>query len=281
MIQYSDFLHKLRNAEDKGKYILASCPFHQDGSPSLLVFKDGWFHCLGANCARSGRWITLWNKVQGQPVQIASEKRLHYKAPDGLFEYESREEMAYQAHIHLVKFNRGWYFEMRGLGDAIDIHEIGYHRGWYTIPVWDREGKFQNVIFRASPPIQDATGYRYWADGKPTLYVPDWHLLDRCDYIVIVFGMLDALTLNKFRLPVVTPTHGYTLDPNWLAAYRKPIYIIPDKNEEKSALKLIGEMGWRGKMVRLDYPEGLKDANDFLKSGREKELLTQLEKIIR
>jgi len=280
-VQYTDFLHKMRGAEDKGKYIVAPCPFHQDESPSLLIFKDGWFHCLGADCARSGTWKTLWNKLSGQPLYVQPEKRIHYKAPQGLFDYESREELAYQAHLHLVQFNRGWYLEMRGLADAIEIHEIGYHRGWYTFPVWDRDYKFETVIFRAAPHVQDAIDMRYWADGKPSMYVPDWRLLNKENYLVIVFGIMDALTLNKFRYPVVTPTHGHVFDPNWLASYRKPIYVMPDKGEEKAGLRLLGELGWRGKLIRLDYPDGMKDANDFLRAGQEKELLAQLEKHIR
>ena len=282
-INYSDFLHKLPGAEDKGRYIVATCPFHQDNSPSLLIFPDGWFHCLAATCSRSGTWKTLWNKLEGQPVQVHIETRIHYKSPSGLTEFESREKLAYQAYIDLTHFTTfQWYLEMRGLVDAIDIHEIGYHRGWYTFPVRDRDYRFENVIFRAAPHVQYALdGVRYWADGKPTMYVPDWHLLNKSDYILMVFGIMDALTLNKFRYPVVTPTHGYIFDANWLNAYRKPIYVIPDKGEEREALELVSNMGWRGKMVRIEYPVGMKDANDFLRAGREKELIAQLEQVTR
>lgn len=283
-IKYEDFLRVLPGAEDKGRYIVGRCPFHHDNSPSLLVFPDGYFHCLGADCARSGTWMTLWNKLQGQPIQLAAERRLHYKSPATMLEqdFEDREKGAYQAYLNLSRFtNFQWYLELRGLADAIDIHEIGYHRGWYTFPVWDRDYKFQNVVFRASPPIQDALNVRYWMDGKPTLYVPDWHQLAKCDYIIVVFGIMDALTLNKFRLPVVTPTHGHNFQAEWLADYRKPIYIIPDKGEERAVLRKIGDFGWRGRMVRLDWPEGMKDANDFLKAGKQDELLNQLSHIIR
>ncbi len=284
-IQYDDFLHRMPGAVDKGRYIVAVCPFHVDSSPSLLIFPDGFFHCLAASCSRSGTWKTLMNKMSGQPVQVYKETRIHYSSPGRILEEEfgDRETGAYQAYLNLEKFTTfQWYLEMRGLADAIPIHEIGYHQGWYIFPVRDHEYKFQNVIFRAAPHVQFALdGVRYWADGKPTMYVPDWHLLDKGDYIIMVFGIMDALTLNKFRYPVVTPTHGHTFDPNWLNAYRKPIYVIPDRGEEKAALKLVSGMGWRGKMVRLEYPTGMKDANDFLKEGREKELLAQLEQVTR
>lgn len=281
-IVYEDFLRVLPQAEDKGRYIVGVCPFHNDDSPSLLVFKDGWFHCLGADCARSGTWATLWGKLKGQPIQVTPEKRIHYKSPQGLWEYESRETLAYQAYLDLVHFPTfQWYLEMRGVADAIDLHEIGYHRGWYTFPVRDRDYKFQNVIFRAAPHIQDAIGMRYWADGKPTMFVPDWHLLGKEDYIIVVFGILDALTLNKYRMPVISPTHGHIFDPSWLNDYRKPIFVIPDKGEEKAGLRLTANLGWRGRMLRLDWPEGMKDANDFLKAGRQDELIAQLSQAVR
>jgi hypothetical protein len=282
-VQYEDFLY-YPGASDKGKYIVMPCPFHNDESPSLLVFRDGFFHCLGADCARSGTWKTLVNKLRGQPVQVTPEKRIRYRSPARLLEedYGGREEGAYRSYLNLVQFPTfQWYLEMRGLSDAIDIHEIGYHRGWYLFPVRDRDYKFENVIFRAAPHVQDALNMRYWADGKPTMFVPDWRLLEKCDYIILVFGILDALTLNKFRLPVISPTHGHIFDPNWLNEFRKPIYVIPDKGEERSALRLTSSLGWRGQMLRLDWPMGMKDANDFLKAGKQDELLRQLERKIK
>lgn len=283
-LKYDDFLRVLPQAQDKGRYIVGVCPFHSDNSPSILVFRDGYFHCLAADCSRSGTWNTLWNKLSGQPVRIQPEKRLHYSSPGYLLEqdFPSREDGAYQAYINLTRFtNFQWYLEMRGVADAIDIQEIGYHRGWYTFPVRDRDYKFLNVIFRAAPHIQDVVGVRYWADGQPGLYVPDWHLLNKSDYIIVVFGILDALTLNKFRYPVVTPTHGHVFHAEWLKDYRKPIYIIPDKGEERKVVRMIGDFGWRGKMVRIQWPEGMKDANDFLTAGRVDELQAQLSKVIR
>ena len=284
-ISYSDFLHKIPGAEDKGNYIVAPCPFHTDNSPSLLIYPDGWFHCLAASCSRSGTWRTLWNKIEGQPIIVLPEKRIHYSTPRKMIIESglSDDQFAYQSYLDLSHFTTfQWYLEMRGLADAIDVHEIGYHRGWYTFPVWDSEYKFQKLIFRTAPHVQAALdGQRYWADGKPTMYVPDWHLLNKSDYIILVFGIMDALTLNKFRYPVVTPTHGHTFDPDWVSLYRKPIYIIPDRGEERKALELTSRMGWRGKMVRLEYPDGMKDANDFLTAGREKDLLAQLENVTR
>lgn len=282
-IRYEDFLAVLPGAEDKGKYIVGRCPFHHDASPSLLVYRDGWFHCLAAGCGRSGRWQLLWDKLKGRPISIRTENRVHYHTPASLNGFESREQQAYQAHLFLERWpSFQWYLEMRGLVDAIEIHELGYQAGWYTIPVWDADGVFQTVVFRAAPHVQEATGYRYWCGHKPVPYIPDHRLVQQSEYLVVVYGMLDALTLDKLRLPVVTSTAGAdTFKAEWLDEYRRPIYVVPDAGEEKTALRLAQALGIRGRVIYLDYPKGLKDTNDFLRTGKEKELLAQLGRKIR
>lgn len=280
-IQYEDFISRLPRAHDYGRYISGLCPFHEDRTtPSLLVFKDGWFRCLSANCNRHGTWKTLWNKLSGQPIQIKSERRTYWGTPT-IKDYETLERLCYQSHIDLENFQTwAWYLEMRHLDDAIEVAELGYHRGWYTIPVWDRQHEFVTCVFRSAPHVQERVGVRYWCNHEPVMYVPDWKLLSKPKYIMVVFGMFDALTLNRYRYPVVTSTAGAdTFQAGWLDEWRRPIYILPDKGEERTAKELAGKLGWRGNVHLLNYPEGCKDANDFLVHNKEKELLCQLERV--
>lgn len=285
MLNYDDFKNKLQRVHDYGRYLTALCPFHEEhGNPSLMIFRDGWFRCLSANCNRNGSWKQLWNKLNGQPIQIHPETRTMFRSPVPGIEFTGLAELCYQAHIDLGQFSTWqWYMEQRGLEDAIEIAEIGYYRGWYTIPVFDRDHNFVTAVFRAAPHVQEVTGLRYWCSHKPTMYVPDWNLLlHEPKFIVVVFGMLDALTVNKFRYPVVTVTAGANqFDAAWLDEFRRPIYIIPDKKEESTALKLAGDLGWRGHVVTLDFPEGCKDVNDYLQQGKSKELEVALLKLDR
>jgi hypothetical protein len=281
MLTYNDILNALQNVHEYSKYAAAKCPFHNDSAPSLLVFKDGWFKCLG--CNRHGNWLMLYNKVRGQAVTIHPETRTLFNAPRFCDDYQTEEYMCYQAHLDLLQFTSWqYYLQTRGLDDCVEIAEIGYFRGWYTIPVTDKDSNFVTCVYRSAPHVQEVTGTKYWCNHAPTMYVPDWRLLDKGKFIVVVYGIFDALTLNKLRYPVVTPTHGkINFCPEWLDAYRKPIYIIPDKGEEKEAHKLAAGLGWRGNVVRLDYPDGLKDCNDFLMAGREGDLRAQLTRIDR
>ena len=41
-------------------------------------------------------------------------------------------------------------------------------------------------------------------------------------------------------------------------------------------MKLVGKLGWRGKLGKLSYPGEFKDPNDYLQYGRGKDLLYEL-----
>jgi DNA primase len=278
-IQYNDFLSSIDRAEDKGRYITGLCPFHSDSSPSLLIFKDGWWRCLG--CGKNGAWIDLWNKIKGQPVHIQAEKKTRWSGP--LLNGESLDDIYYQSHLDLLNYpSLGWYItETRKLQDRIEPCEIGYRDGWYTVPVFDIDHTMKTVVFRAAPHVQEVTGMKYWCNARPpVMYVPDWRLYESGDFLVVCFGIFDALAISDLRYPVVTSTAGKdTFKADWLMLVRKPIYIIPDSGEEDTAIRLANNLGWRGHVIKLNYPVGSKDPADYFKNGKKEELrreMTQL-----
>jgi hypothetical protein len=269
MITFSDLQSACGEVHEFANYFTAVCPFHDDRSPSLLVYKDGWFRCLG--CQKQGTWKTLWNKLKGQPLQIMPERRSRWSLPG--IPSEGLEDACYQAHMDLIGFpSLGWYLEMRGLEDRIETNELGFWEGWYTVPVRDENGEFEGAVFRAAPHIQEATGLRYWSPQHPLMFVPDWSLYHRAKPLIVVFGVLDALAVSSLRFPVATSTGGLNFDPAWLDDCRSTICIIPDKGEFAAARKLAAPLGWRAKVVDLDYPEGVKDPAGYLETGRRSEL---------
>ncbi len=274
-LRYEDFKTVLPNAHEYENYLLDLCVFHEDSHPSMLVFKDGWWRCLG--CNRWGGWITLWNKLKGQPVIVHPEHKTGWRGPD-IRGYESLEQLSYQAHMDLIQFSSfQWYLEQRGLAGRIETNELGYFEGWYTIPVTNKDGEFVTAVFRAAPHVQKVTGERYWAHHAPVPFVPDWNLFKKSKAVFVVYGMLDALTLAELRLPVMTSTAGQgRFNPEWLDEYRKPVVIVPDEGEEKSAVELQKSLGWRGRTLHLDYPHGKKDPNGFFEANRGDDLYKQL-----
>ena len=273
-LMWDDFKSVLEQITVYERYFIAKCVFHDDSKPSMMVFKDGFFRCLG--CNRAGTWKTLWNKVKGQPIKIQPEVKTDWKGPD--LEGHDGYEIAYTAYDYLAEFpSLGWYLEMRGLDGRIEPAMLGYWNGWYTIPIFDRERNFLNVVYRAAPHIQAYSGMRYWYHGAPHLYVPDWKLVEDSKYIVITYGILDALTLADLRIPAATPSNGKdSFRSEWMDDIRKVTYIVPDQGEEESARHHAKELGWRGNVVYMDWHDGLKDINDLHVAGYDKDIINTL-----
>jgi hypothetical protein len=274
---FDDFKGILSNVHEYDKYISGDCPWENHKSPALLVFKDGWFRCLG--CNRSGNWTMLWNKLKGQNIVLRPDKKITWHMPS--MSGDDLETLCYQAHIDLLKFESfQWYIKQRGLEGRLELNEIGYYEGWYTIPVYGENGSFVTAVFRAAPFLQEATGQRYWCKHVPVPFVPDWQLLNRSEDLYVVYGMLDALTLADMHLPVMTSTSGKdTFNPEWLEKYRRRIYIIPDKGEEETAYELAKNLGWRGRVMSLNFPERVKDVNGFYEVKKERELRNQIDRL--
>ena len=108
------------------------------------------------------------------------------------------------------------------------------------------------------------------------IYCPDWRLWDSAKNVALVFGMMDALVLSSLRVPVITTTLGSnSFDPSWLDSWRKPVTIIPDKDgDDKPAMILAAQLGWRGKILRLPYDDEVSDPADYAKEevGRREKL---------
>lgn len=272
-VTFDEIVGRLKDVQPYGRYVLARCEFHSDSDPSMLVFRDGWFRCLG--CGRVGKLEVLWSKLNGVASTVTPEKKTSFRPPTYGHDLE---ELCYQAHCDLMQFpSFKWYLETRRLDDRIETNEIGYWQGWYSFPVRDEEGAFKTAVFRAAPHVQETTKLRYWCSSVPQMYVPDWFVVRRAKALFVVYGIMDALTLSSLRFPVVTSTAGNnTFHPEWLDSFRVPIYIIPDAGEETEAMKLANSLAWRGKVLRLNYPLGEKDPNGFLTSNSANDLVAQL-----
>lgn len=276
-VTFDNLISRLDKAVPYEKYTMTVCVFHSDSEPSLMVFKDGWFRCLG--CGRHGNWNTLWDKVNGRRVTVTPEPVTSYRPP---IAGEELEDICYQAHLDILQFQSlQWYLEMRGIEDRIETNEIGYWKGWYTFPVRNEEGAFETAVLRAAPHVQDVSNIRYWCKSAPMMYVPNWHRVRHSKYLFVVYGIMDALSLSSMSLPVVTSTAGNnTVNPKWFDEFRVPIYVLPDLGEIQQAMDLVKHLGWRGKAINLSFPAGKKDVNGFLEANQRHELLSQLSRYI-
>lgn len=249
-------------------YIAIVCPFHDDSQPSLMVYED-WFRCL--SCGKQGKPEYLLRKLRGSPPKPVSQKRFYNPWNKWIRVYGSVFEAAKFAR-EILRDNPefGDYLESRRIEP--ERFKLGYLHGWYIIPILDRKKRLQGVVARSGQRIDVPVRYVTPKDQEPLLYVPDWEMLDREDEVYMTFGMFDAITLCQLGKAGITVTSGKTVNPELLHDIRKRINIIPDHNEEKEAYALAAKLGWRGRVMRVNYPFGCKDANDLYKKHLEGEI---------
>ena len=109
-------------------------------------------------------------------------------------------------------------------------------------------------------------------DKAPLLYVPNWGRVVASETVYVVYGIIDAISLELIGLPVVTGITGKSLSAETLKPLGKQFIIVPDEYEDMEAHLLANSLGWKARVKRLVYPEGVKDpdgirthfGNDFL-----------------
>jgi hypothetical protein len=75
----------------------------------------------------------------------------------------------------------------------------------------------------------------------------------------------------------ISTTCGKLMNVSYLDQIRKRVIFIPDKGEEDAAQKFSKQLGWRGGVMRCNYPDECKDINDIFVSKYKNELLSALD----
>jgi hypothetical protein len=135
---------------------------------------------------------------------------------------------------------------------------------WVVFPCFDEYNGLVDISVRHMH--TKFFGIRPHQQGEPThLFVPDWERLHKLTRCYLPFGLFDSLTLYEADAAVLTGISGKQVQAEQLASIPKQIVVIPDYNEYTSAVKLVRQLGWRGKL--LDIPwwnyDGCKDLNDI------------------
>lgn len=244
-------------------YSMALCVWHDDTSPSMQLTERGYY-CK--SCEASGSLLKLYNKVSGRPIQ--SEKKVYNPSAWIWKQWErfgSISDITDIAHRNIMKNPAiGHYLYKRGLSLChIERGYLGYLEGYYLFPIKDSRGVVVSAVARASPTIQTKTNRYSVSDKEVKLYIPDMELVNSAEEIYVCYGTLDAWSLLLADYPSITGISGKSLNAVYLEKYRKPINIISDKKEERAAMRLQTELGWRGRRLDIRWPEGCKDLNDI------------------
>lgn len=269
-INLDDLADGLHGVKWHRNYLAARCPFHDDTHASLLVYEDGYFKCL--SCGAYGNHAKLQRKLQGEkyrpPVtetKSATPPWLYWKE-----KYSTYEEAAKQAYNNAKAFPALLsYLKQRKLDNFIQQGKFGWLDGWLSFPVFDQDGDFVDWVIRSHPSKKTDLRYAIRPRKNRTtdnhLYSPDWEFCQKSQEIYFPFGILDAWSIFACSLPAVTGITGQLVQAELLDDIRKTIYIIPDRDEINGAIRLQERLDWRGRILRLNYPDGCKDSNDVLR----------------
>lgn len=259
VLDVSEYLDGWKKYDENYGWCL--CPFHDDHNPSCRITASG-YRCY--SCGAKGNLLQLYNSVSGRFVT----REKIYNPADYIWrnweeKFGSIKNIAKVAHEQLkYNPNLAHYLVQRKIDSQIKSGMIGFLDGYYLFPVKDEWEEVMGIIARASPTIQTKTN-RYSVSKCPIkLYVPNWRKVLKDDELYICFGILDSWSLLMAGYASISGISGQEFNAEHLERFRKPIYIIPDRGEENKALELQCKLGWRGKTLLLDYPEGSKDVND-------------------
>ena len=282
-VTFDQVIQRLDGVREYSNYAAALCPWHADNTPSLLVYRDGFVICKA--CGHTDNLRGLWDRLQGGVAIVPRVEPTQWRPPPLSSDLGEQEGFLDEAHRVLLKYPAlGWYLEQRGVLDRIDPLELGWHDGWYTVPIRNEAGQLMGMVMRAGQHIQEATGRRFHMPKQPPMmYVPDWTILRNSRVLFVVFGTFDAIVLNSLRLPVTTGIAGMGwLDVAWLQSLRYKIVFVPDAGEDQVARKYANQLDWRGRVHKLNYPEGCKDPADYakLKIGKRDQLLNELSRYL-
>ena len=236
-----------------GRYVAIICPYHDDTSPSMLVYEDG-FRCEA--CGKRGKTETLLEKRDTFLPEFPTKKVI-FRNPFTSWSYR----FDLPTLIHFAWENLPcYYLEKRGIPPKQQsIFYLGYLEDWITFPIFDRKGIIIGATARAGEDNISRAKYVNPAGQNPNLlYVPNWSIIK--DHFCLTFGILDALTLAMIGIPAASTTTGKRLDPTILNWYRGQITIIPDKGEEAEGYWLANKLGLRARVHFPDYTED-KDIN--------------------
>jgi hypothetical protein len=242
-------------------YIASQCIFHDDSRPSLMIYPDK-YNCL--SCGAWGYTENLLKKLEGNSSLTRPKVKQSFSNPFSRWTYENTLGQALKRAWLNNKKNPSIYMKVdRKIPPEIQIkYGIGILEGWITFPIRSKDGKIDGAVARALPEMNEKSKYTVPTGQNPNLlYVPDWSLLENSKKIFITFGIIDAVTLAMYGFPAASTTNGKRIDPYSLKMRILHLFV-PDKGEESDANMIAACLDWRGKVIKINYPDDCKDINE-------------------
>lgn len=252
---------KLHNVRWASNYFYCLCPKHDDRRNSMLIWPD-YFKCYGCGfqgpLERLEGWLSL---APLKPKSYVQKLAVLPKWRDWINRYDDLNGIAHVAHKRALK-NPGYFTRTREIGEFMEMGMFGLLDGWALFPVFDADRNVIDIVVRG---IRNGAKYVVMPRDEKVprpLYIPNMDRTLKNDHLYVVFGIITAWALEAIGEPVVTGITGKSINPDLFNGFRVPITIIPDWNEEREALKLASELGWRGNVKLINWDDECEDIDD-------------------
>jgi len=257
---------------DSERYFACYCPFDTHHTRALLVYPDG-AHCQSCNQSYSLDYLEKnVSLTPTRPVIAKSTVLPRWKGWEN--KYGDIAGIAEAGHKFLTPERQGGH-RKRKIDQFITKGMFGMLDGWWTFPVMDKHHTVVDIVVRNGGRKDKDVKYvlkPYDVKTVRPLYCPDWDLVLKNRKIVVCYGILDVWAFYAVGLPSVTGITGKSLNANLFETFPdKEFIIIPDEGEEREAYRLAGQLGWRGSVLRVNWPYGIKDPDDYRRNLTEVE----------
>lgn len=244
-------------------YIASQCLFHDDDRPSLMIYPDKY------NCKACSAWGYTDDLLKKLDLSLGTtiskpKKFVDFKNPFSKWTQNQTLADALRVAWKNNNENPSHYMTNNRKISPEDQKKfgIGMRDGWITFPIRDKYMKIIGGVARTLPDLGNAKYVVPSGQNPNLLYVPDWVNIIESNRVFITFGIIDALTLAIYNFPSASTTNGKQIDVETLYYMKKIMLFIPDKGEEVEANRIASQLDWRGKVLKVDYPDGCKDIND-------------------
>jgi hypothetical protein len=250
-------------------YIVAMCDHDGAYRPNLFIYEDT-YRC--SSCGKWGKTEDLLNQLLGKPI-IYTQEAFNFRNPFTRWTKDKSLLKVLRSAKNTLKHQAVFrsYLLKRGLDHpTINKLKLGYKDDWYTFPVFDENKKLVGAVARAGEGRDQTNKYVVPQGQDPNLlYCPDWKRLEGSGNVYLTFGVISCISIYLCGLKSLSTLSGHTLDSGSLDEIRKTIVVVPDRHEEEAAYRLANKLGWRGKVLELDYPDDCDDPNDvYMKSPK-------------
>jgi DNA primase len=206
---------------DKGNWIHLKCLFldHDDQNPSMSINTEhGGYNCFG--CNRTGTTLDLfrelgWNEVEDSLIFVNPIYKSDFASSLDLFRTKKIQEAIFKFPKGSKRISRNIrhyeYMVDRGLEECIDEFDVRY-----TSELDEVYGKM--YLNRIIIPVHNGNGVYIWPEGRAIIkdrikyyrpggvkkesYLFNQHRV-KTDWVILVEGVIDVMTLWKWNYPVV------------------------------------------------------------------------------